>query len=128
MKRGRGGGSGADTLNGGSGQDILYDRGDDNTDYLNGGAGDDTLMGGADDTLNGGTGADTFALLPDNDLIVEDFDETQDMIEITYEGDPPELRTAETEEGLTLFANDALVATFPDLTDLDVTRIALIAA
>ncbi|MEO0904151.1 MAG: hypothetical protein AAFX89_05205 [Pseudomonadota bacterium] len=85
-------------------------------------------MGGVGDNLHGGTGADTFALLADNDLIVEDFDAGEDVIELTYEGEVPELRTVETEEGLVLMADDTVVATFLDLTDLDVDQITLVAA
>lgn len=60
------GGSGHDTLRGGSGWDDLY--GDDGNDWLYGGAGDDILDGGnggdwllgqdGNDSLHGGSGAD----------------------------------------------------------------------
>lgn len=52
------GGSGDDLLNGGAGADLL--QGGDGDDHLVGGGGNDTLMGGADDdVLNGGGGSDT---------------------------------------------------------------------
>lgn len=50
--------SGAHTLNGGNGNDILI--GNDGNDELNGGNNNDLLVGGSgDDALNGGTGTDT---------------------------------------------------------------------
>ena len=50
--------SGAHTLNGGNGNDILI--GNDGNDELNGGNSNDLLVGGSgDDALNGGTGTDT---------------------------------------------------------------------
>jgi Ca2+-binding RTX toxin-like protein len=57
----------ADTLNGGDGNDWLYDNyggdtlnGDNGDDYLYGGKGSDTLNGGANnDVLDGGSGADS---------------------------------------------------------------------
>ncbi|MEJ8562395.1 hypothetical protein QTO30_14950 [Yoonia sp. GPGPB17] len=85
-------------------------------------------MGGAGDNLHGGTGADTFAVLADNDLIVEDFDATADVIELTYEGKVPELSTMETEDGLVLMADGTVVATFLELADLDIHQITLVAA
>jgi Ca2+-binding RTX toxin-like protein len=64
------GGSGNDTMHGGLGNDSMFgnigdDRmfGDDGRDFLSGGANNDFLSGGDDfdiDTMNGGTGADTF--------------------------------------------------------------------
>ena len=50
--------SGAHTLNGGNGNDILI--GNDGNDELNGGNNNDLLVGGSgDDALNGGSGTDT---------------------------------------------------------------------
>jgi Ca2+-binding RTX toxin-like protein len=51
---------GNDTLNGAAGNDFLYGGG--GRDTLRGGPGNDIIVGGQDqDTLSGGTGADTFA-------------------------------------------------------------------
>ena len=71
------GNGGNDTLDGGTGNDFLF--GDAGTDILNGGTGNDTLDGGAgNDTLNGdagadilrgGTGVDTIDGGADNDTI-----------------------------------------------------------
>ena len=122
------GGAGADTLHGGSGNDVLFDRDDADLDYLNGGAGDDILIGGDGDNLHGGTGADTFALMPNNNAIIEDFNTTEDLIEITYEGEPPILSTTQGEAGLMLLADGETVATFIGLTELDVATVTLIAA
>ncbi|WP_436173901.1 calcium-binding protein, partial [Mesorhizobium sp. LjNodule214] len=53
------GGSGNDTLNGGSAKEAIY--GFDGDDTLNANAGNDTLTGGAGtDALNGGSGNDTY--------------------------------------------------------------------
>ena len=57
------GGSGADPLNGGQGDDILIGNGGNDT--LNGGAGSDILFGGAGD-LTGGAGNDTFVVASGN--------------------------------------------------------------
>lgn len=122
------GGAGADTLHGGAGDDLLYDRADRDADYLNGGAGDDRLMGGAGDNLHGGTGADVFALTVQNDALIEDFDPSEDLIEITHEGEPPILSTTQSENGLVLLADGEIVATFANLSNLDVTKVTLIAA
>ncbi|MBE9635242.1 calcium-binding protein [Salipiger mangrovisoli] len=83
------GGAGADTLLGGSGNDLLWgsdDEGDDDeTDLLIGGTGDDTLMLGRGDLGLGGAGADRFVLA--DGAVIEDFDEAEDMVVFTYEGD-----------------------------------------
>ena len=115
-------------MHGGSGDDILYDRGDQDRDYLNGGEGDDRLIGGAGDVLNGGTGADTFVLGMRDAAIVEDFDANEDTIELTYEGDIPVLSTVKTELGLTLLANDEVVAIFENLETLNLAHVTLVAA
>jgi Ca2+-binding RTX toxin-like protein len=62
------GGTGNDTMVGGAGGDLMFGgtgvdnlNGGANNDIMLGGTGDDTLMGGAgSDNLNGGTGRDTF--------------------------------------------------------------------
>ena len=119
------GGAGADTLHGGSGNDMLYDRGDDMRDYLNGGAGDDILMGGTGDNLHGGTGADTFKLMVDNNATVEDFNPAEDIIEIAFDGAVPLLTTSLSDAGLMLLADGEVVATFTNLIDLDLVAVSL---
>ena len=64
------GGGGRDILYGGYGSDKLYGRG--NEDYLNGGNPWST-EDGCYDRLEGGTGADTFALEAHKDLTVGDY-------------------------------------------------------
>ncbi|MBU2868962.1 calcium-binding protein [Pacificibacter marinus] len=93
------GGDGNDQINGGWGNDVLLgENGDDNlignsgNDILNGGAGVDTLDGGeGDDTLyvdgedsaSGGEGNDTFITwIGDGAATIEDFDPTQDSLQI----------------------------------------------
>lgn len=99
------GGEGQDTLEGGAGGDILdgsapTDAGADRSgaDLMRGGTGNDTLAGGAGDTLQGGSGADAFLFRapPASDLgaggdldappLIEDFDVSEDTIEIDYNG------------------------------------------
>jgi Ca2+-binding RTX toxin-like protein len=115
-------------MHGGTGNDVIYDRGDDQHDYLNGGDGADVLMGGPGDNLHGGTGADTFSLMQNDASIVEDFAPNEDVIEVIYEGEAPTLSTAQTEAGLALMADGELVATFTNLTELDTKTVSLIAA
>ena len=127
------GGAGQDVLQGGDGNDML-DGGsrDQARDYLNGGAGDDRLAGGADDNLNGGDGADTFALAamaPGNRApTIEDYDDRQDHIVVYYDGSPPKLSYEVTDDGVSLFADGASVAELPGLTGLDLRQVRLIAA
>lgn len=88
------GGSGEDTLMGGSGNDLLWgsdETGDDGeSDLLVGGTGDDTLMLGHGDLGLGGEGADRFVLA--DGAVIEDFDEAEDMVVFTYDGEvPPEI-------------------------------------
>ncbi|WP_147104492.1 Hint domain-containing protein [Tateyamaria sp. syn59] len=60
------GGQGDDDIDGGEGNDVL--DGGQGQDELIGGAGNDTLVGGTgDDTLLGGAGEDLITLGPDND-------------------------------------------------------------
>ncbi|WP_306166844.1 calcium-binding protein, partial [Yoonia sp.] len=119
------GGAGADTLHGGPGNDLLFDRGDDRVDFLNGGAGNDILMGDHGDILNGGTGADIFSLIVQNNAVVEDYDAQEDRIEIVYQGDPPNMTTKQTDAGLILLADGEIIATFPQLFELDTGSIVL---
>lgn len=122
------GGAGADTLHGGQGDDLLYDRGDMDRDYINGGAGNDTLTGDQGDLLNGGPGADVFALARANGVAIEDFEPAEDTIEITYEGPPPQLATVRSEAGLTLLADGEVIAIFENLDHLDLDQVMLVAA
>lgn len=65
------GGTGVNVLSGGDGNDILI--GGPTTDYLYGGAGNDTLTGGSgNDYLNGGPGADSMSGGTGNDTYVVD--------------------------------------------------------
>jgi len=97
------GGFGADTLLGGDGDDRLdgtFSSGtggfgpedQDSGDLLSGGDGDDTILIGAGDEALGGDGADTFASGPYIELAevaghVQDFDPSQDVIEVLYDPD-----------------------------------------
>ncbi|MGB7711742.1 MAG: peptidoglycan DD-metalloendopeptidase family protein [Microcoleus sp.] len=98
------GGSGNDTLNGQNTNDTLIGNGGNDTlygeagnDYLNGGPGNDYLDGYASfnradfDTLEGGTGADTFVLgntrqgmfyLGDGQATIADYDFRNDYIQL----------------------------------------------
>ena len=124
------GGNGADLMNGGAGNDILDGRdADDGFDYLNGGAGDDLLLAGRGDHLNGGDGADTFALLSDGGNTIDDFDPDRDVLEVAYAGDtPPVLSTVTDDDGVTLLADDAVVAHLSGLKALDLGSVVLVAA
>ncbi len=123
------GANGADLLNGGGGDDVLDGRdADDGFDYLNGGAGDDLLLAGFGDHLNGADGADTFSLLTGGKNVIDDFDPTQDVLEVTFSGTPPLLTTTTDDAGLTLLADDAVVAHLSGITDLDISRVVMVAA
>ena len=126
------GGAGADVLNGGAGNDVIVGN-DDNgeADYLNGGRGDDLIVGGENDHLHGGDGADTFALdATDGGAYISDYDPDQDVIEIVYDANTkqPDLTTAPTEDGLALYADGEFVGGFANVTEIDLTRITLVAA
>jgi Ca2+-binding RTX toxin-like protein len=76
------GGSGSDMIFGEAGSDTLYGEGD--FDLLFGGAGDDLLDGGADrDVLSGGTGNDTYIVDNIHDVIIENFREGTDTVQIS---------------------------------------------
>lgn len=121
------GGEGQDTLDGGTGDDILdgsllgedgADRSD--ADLLRGGAGDDTLAGDAGDTLQGGTGADVFLFRapPASDLnvggdldsppLIEDFNPSEDTIEIDYQGTATPTITLTEEDDVTHIVLDGV--------------------
>ena len=123
------GGSGQDLLNGGGGDDILDGQDVDNGfDYLNGGAGDDVLLAGRGDHLNGGEGDDLFGLLTDGQATIDDFDPAHDRLEVAYTGDvPPVLSTATDAEGVTLMADDTVVARLSGVAALDLSTVVLIA-
>lgn len=77
------GNAGNDTIKGGNGNDIII--GGDGNDKLYGDAGDDVLYGGAgQDRLYGGEGHDIFLFteMPDIQDLINDFDPTQDKIDI----------------------------------------------
>jgi Ca2+-binding RTX toxin-like protein len=79
------GSGGADTLNGGEGNDILFGQG--GNDILNGGDGNDILLGGmGDNTLTGGAGADTFMFVKGDTgtSTITDFNTSQgDVIDLS---------------------------------------------
>ncbi len=62
-------------------------------DTLNGGGGDDILVVGASDIASGGTGSDTFAILtdetPEGVAIITDYDPDEDVIQIVVNGTVP---------------------------------------
>ncbi len=121
------GGDGADTLQGGRADDTLDGRGDGASDYLNGEDGDDRLIGGRGDLLTGGAGADSFILRADTEGVITDFDATQDRLEVEYEGDqPPKLATVRGPEGLTLMADETVVAVLQNVTELDLAQVTVI--
>ncbi|MCL4186342.1 MAG: calcium-binding protein [Rhodobacteraceae bacterium] len=148
------GGQDGDTLSGGLGQDLLFgDDGDDvisgvvlgpggdgppvdldGQDFLNGGNGNDTLVGGADDVLNGGAGADLFAV---GDWIdggkvatITDYDPAEDRIGVVFDpaATPDPVVTVET-EGDTAYVllNGVRVAAVPGGAGLTAADIELIA-
>jgi Ca2+-binding RTX toxin-like protein len=89
------GGGGADSLDGGDGNDLL--DGGAGGDSLSGGDGNDTLFGGAGgDTLRGGDGNDLFrfdkewespATDPARQDIIEDFVRGEDLIGLFFDAD-----------------------------------------
>ena len=83
------GGAGDDTLLGASLDDAGQDRSGAN--FLNGGAGDDLLIAGQGDTLNGGAGADHFALgdwlAGHAPAMIVDYSPEQDQIVLHYDPD-----------------------------------------
>ncbi|WP_083526283.1 hypothetical protein [Cognatiyoonia sediminum] len=123
------GGAGADHLFGGAGHDELYGGDDLDRDFLNGGSGSDVLTAGANDHLNGGAGADVFVIPIKADAVVDDYDATQDQLEVLYVVDTaPTLYLENNSEGLSLIAGDETVATFSHGTPIDLSQIKLIAA
>ncbi|WP_187298073.1 calcium-binding protein [Jannaschia donghaensis] len=149
------GGNGADRLIGGEGRDIgvggegddlldgtvMDDGGQDRDDgdSLIGGMGDDTLAGGAADTLVGGDGSDLFLFRAPSaaayqantqayDIsVIEDFDPTEDAIEIDYSGqDVPQLGIFERDGGTDIALDGVTVIRLADSTGIEPTDILLI--
>lgn len=124
------GGNGSDLLNGGAGDDIMYGNDDADADFLNGGRGDDILLGGVGDMLHGGDGADTFGITTtvSGATYIEDYKADEDIIELVYDaqGPIPELTVMERENGLDLYADGDLIASFANVTTLNLSQIALI--
>ncbi|MCC5993277.1 MAG: hypothetical protein JJT99_12230 [Rhodobacteraceae bacterium] len=137
-------GQGSNTLLGGSGDDTLVgvaldESGQDisGRNFLNGGEGDDLLIAGQGDYLNGGPGADRFAL---GDWLeglhpatIVDYTAPEDQIVLHY--DPvrmaaPELAVTHSEaDPMTaqIWLNGHLIANVANAPDLGVQDIALIA-
>mgnify|MGYP000344938971 CR=1 FL=1 len=60
-------------------------------------------------------------------MIRDDFDATTDRIEIVHDGAPPVLTTQLSDDGLTLLANGDALATFAGVSELDLTKVSLVA-
>ena len=123
------GGNGADVLFGGYGDDLLHGRNDDGAmDYLNGSADDDVLLAGIGDHLNCGTGSDLFGLSSDFNAYVDDFKLDEDTIEVTYDAltTAPTLRLEDTDDGVRLFADGEIVATFAGHAALDLASVPIL--
>ena len=120
------GGAGHDVLFGGAGDDTLDGSDDDMTDTLIGSAGNDHLIGGIGDHLSGGSGADVFSVHQDS--VIDDFNPDEDTVEVLYYNQPPMLTTQVSDAGLVLLADGAVVATFSDLTQLDLAAVELVQA
>ena len=122
------GGNGSDVMFGGSGDDVLDGRDDGSMDFLNGGAGDDILISGYGDYLNGGDGADRFAMEVDSSAFVDDFNLDEDSIEIAFDGagTVPILSFVDTDDGAILMADDTAVAKFAGLTALDLASVPVV--
>ncbi len=131
------GGAGIDMLNGGDGDDVV-DGSDDGEvaegDYLNGGTGGDVLFGGAFDNMNGGEGADVFAIdaaeAAQSSARVEDFDAAEDTLVVVYDGTGPEPELSLTvgAEGTSLLADGQEVAFVVGVQTIDLSAVQLIAA
>jgi Ca2+-binding RTX toxin-like protein len=125
------GGDGRDELNGDAGNDVLY--GGDDIDELNGGAGNDYLNGygvGTGfkfDTLEGGTGADTFVLGEDFAYYLEDGDQLAFILDFSRsEGDKLQVfgsisdySLEEYSSGVSVNYQGELIALVENVTDLN---------
>ncbi|WP_438956603.1 hypothetical protein [Cognatiyoonia sp.] len=108
---------------------MLTGGADEETDFLNGGAGDDRIVGGANDMLSGGDGANHFVIAVDSDTTVTDYDPETDTIEILVEGtEPPEKALDDFNGGVRVMADGHTVTSFPDGTMIDLSEIRFIAA
>lgn len=121
-----------DTLNGGSGHDIL--AGGIGADSLSGKGGDDILMDGAGiDTLTGGTGSDLFILTRDGATdTITDFDPTEDQLDLSQiwtGSDIADLTLISRADGADLYANGEVIRLYSShggailLADLDANTI-----
>jgi Ca2+-binding RTX toxin-like protein len=122
------GGTGMDALNGGAGDDTLDGSDDLIQDFLNGSIGDDTLIGGAGDNLNGGEGADIFVLSIGSNAHVDDYDPSEDKIEVLYnpaEGIPT-LTTNEQDGTTFIYADEEIVACFAGAPAIDLSTVRLV--
>jgi len=120
-----------DTLIGGDGNDTLYGLDDDDDgDALIGGDDHDHLWLGGGDTGTGGSGDDQFHLTDDTDAaaIITDFNPDDDIVTVYYDATGPEpvLRVDETDEGMCLWADEHLLAVFPDTAELPLDNIHLV--
>ncbi|MFE0758148.1 calcium-binding protein [Inquilinus sp. NPDC058860] len=98
------GGSGNDTLTGGSGADLLF--GQDGNDTLKGGGGDDQLFGGAgDDLVIGGRDADRIVLGDGNDTALWGPGDGSDRIEGEAGFDTLAFNTSGADEAIAVSAN-----------------------
>lgn len=122
------GGSGADVLKGGAADDVLIGNDDTTRDELYGGAGDDIIHAGAGDYVSGGRGDDVIQLTTDAAVYVDDYNADDDSILVYYDSDDltPELSVSSVDQGLALWADNDLVATFGGISVLDMGRIALV--
>lgn len=104
-----------DTLLGNAGNDTLY--GEAGNDYLNGGAGNDYLDGYASfnradfDTLEGGTGADTFVLGNTRQGMFYLGDGQATIVDYNFRDDYIQLRGNASQYRLTREGNDTLIQT-----------------
>lgn len=122
------GGEGEDALFGGAGDDEIYSL-DEDGDRIDGGAGADHLFVGDFDRAYGGEGGDTFSIIEDAKAVIGDFDAAEDRIEILYHGvNPPQLSLDSGALGTGLYADGTLVATFRDVSDIDLDSVILVAA
>lgn len=82
-------GPGEDDLDGGEGADLLIGSAEADRAWLHGDEGDDTLLGGANDFVEGGAGADLFLLEEPGEGVptIADYNPDEDRIELRYEDD-----------------------------------------